>query len=285
MPSRTGQRRNCSLVSSAGNPVGIKEGSLKVHDESDHDKLINRNFLFFTGSISNISSLVAPGDVSLAITAASSGMVNSGDNIFLTDSGTNVSDLISHSIISQSGLILNFDSPISNSYSTSGQVEKVIKNMANASVSSGASPSNPKIFKMGPESVNTNSAEVWHVLRLNIAIEDNTAPADNLFGGIAALTNGVLIREKNTINRNLSLWKSNADIILDGGIDLAYHQKAAGGTNHGVRARWTIQKAGASVILDGAVGDEMQIVVQDNLTGLVNFEVRGQGHIDSFSET
>jgi hypothetical protein len=74
-------------------------------------------------------------------------------------------------------------------------------------------------------------------------------------------------------------------LILDSGIDVEYHQKAAGGTNHGVRARWSINKSGSVSKIDGSLGEKLEIVLQDDISDLVNMQIRAQGHLVETSET
>ena len=119
--------------------------------------------------------------------------------------------------------------------------------------------------------------EVWHIQRIILSILDATAMDDSKFGGITALLNGVVVRENlSTGYHTLTDWKNNSDMIEDY-YDLTYSNKAAAG-QFGLRGRWTFSNSGAIVKLDWALGDKLEILIQDDLTGLIHFGVKAQGH-------
>ena len=91
--------------------------------------------------------------------------------------------------------------------------------------------------------------EVWHIERIILSILDATAMDDSKFGGITALTNGVVVRENlSTGYHTLTDWKTNSDMIEDY-YDLNYSTKVSSG-QFGLRGRWTFANSGAIVKLD-----------------------------------
>ena len=101
---------------------------------------------------------------------------------------------------------------------------------------------------------------------------------DGKFGGLNALPNGVVIRLfTNGVYQTLTHWKSNAD-LKDDMYDVTYSAKAPTG-QHGLSSRWTFTKGGFVADLDGTTGDYLEVLIQDDLTGLLDFEVKGQGRL------
>lgn len=133
----------------------------------------------------------------------------------------------------------------------------------------------PVAFHISPP----NNTE-WDVVRMIIQIEDGTAMDSSKFGGLPALTKGVIMRKKDGTYYNLFNAKSNSDFAVHA-YDISYDDKAPAGV-FGVRTRRTFggqSKNGVVVRLDGSAGDEFQAIIQDDLTGLTKFHLVVQGHI------
>jgi hypothetical protein len=132
-----------------------------------------------------------------------------------------------------------------------------------------------QVFQIGP--IGGVDIEV-DITRLLGYIQDGTAMGDALFGGIAALTNGVVLRHNNTVINNIWNVKSNGDLGLLC-FDIAYTDKPPAGS-FGFRFRNTYagqSKHGVTIRL--AAGDTLEILIQDNLTGLESFIMMAQGHL------
>ena len=50
--------------------------------------------------------------------------------------------------------------------------------------------------------------------------------------------------------------------------------------DEGIKGRFTFKQSGAIVRLDGSAGETLQILIQDNLTALLTFKIKAQGHIE-----
>ena len=98
----------------------------------------------------------------------------------------------------------------------------------------------------------------------------STNPIDfSTFGGEQALLNGCVLRIKreNGEFKNLWNWKNNGDLVLRSFDNVI--QDKAGGTEHGIVVRSTFggqSRRGVVIRLDGSLGEELQIVIQDDLT-------------------
>lgn len=141
-------------------------------------------------------------------------------------------------------------------------------------------------FRAGPP-----AGEVWEIMRMMIRLEDGAAQfnADN-YGAESALTNGVQIQigqadgtvlhyltgeaEDGTAQHSI---KSNMDWF---GAHYDMAEATFGSGNDAIVGRWSFfkgEKDGRGLILDGDRGDEFQVVINDDLSGLVEHEFHIEG--------
>ncbi len=110
-------------------------------------------------------------------------------------------------------------------------------------------------------------------------ITDASEMDDTKFGGITALTKGVFLRKVNGVIKNIFNAKTNGDIALNCST-YSYADKAGAG-NYGFRAIKTFggqENQGVIIRLAGDTQDTLEIVVQDNLTGLTGMYIMAKGH-------
>jgi len=120
----------------------------------------------------------------------------------------------------------------------------------------------------------------WDVTRVLLHIEDNSVMDTAKFGGISALTNGLMFRVKNGIYKNILNMKTNGD-MAGFAYDTAYDTKAPAGS-YAFRSRLTFagqNKIGVTVRLDGDTSDELQFLVRDDLTALDHVHIIVEGHV------
>lgn len=99
------------------------------------------------------------------------------------------------------------------------------------------------------------------------------------FGGISKLTYGLQGRVLSSgAYISYTNWKSNGDMARDM-YDVVFDARSGGGGDFGTTARFTFQNLGTALELNGDNGDELQFLIQDDLTGLDTFELGVQGHI------
>lgn len=115
------------------------------------------------------------------------------------------------------------------------------------------------------------------ITRVLISIEDDTAMDPSTFGGIAALSRGWVFRIVNSYQKTIFNFKTNGD-ITQFCFDSAYEDRAGPGL-FGFAARVTFagqEKHGAALRISGS--DQLQWIVQDDLTALTSLSVALQGH-------
>lgn len=122
----------------------------------------------------------------------------------------------------------------------------------------------------------------WDITRMLILIEDDVVMDTAKFGGIAALTNGIVLRVKNTDYKNIFNIKSNGE-FGERAYDIGYDDRAPAGT-YGFRCRRTFagqEKNGVVIRLEGDLSGELQLLIRDDLTALAVFHMIVQGHVVS----
>lgn len=118
------------------------------------------------------------------------------------------------------------------------------------------------------------------ITRIMLSMITASAVDLSLFGDLAALTNGIVLRRTDTETRNIWNIKTNLDIL-----NLAFDFLPFAAANpvqgvDGLGARYTFagqDKHGVAVRL--GLDDSLELIIQDNLTGLTQFRIIAQGHV------
>lgn len=170
------------------------------------------------------------------------------------------------------GNIITFDTPFNQTYSDGSSVRRVTPEM---NVDGSA---NRIIFAMGPA-----PGKKWDITRFSVALRDDAAMNDGKFGGLTQLINGMVVRAKKedkyinifTARNNSHLaeqssWFEYTDATLGpaGQYGFKMNRGLSGQENNGVVIR-----------LDGDKGEQLQAIVQDNLTGLTYMRIIAYGHV------
>ena len=117
--------------------------------------------------------------------------------------------------------------------------------------------------------------------RVIITVEDGTINNGAEYGGITALTNGILFRLKDSSDNVIIEYiqdpiKKNSDISA-----LCYDSDVVAGFSTGndtLQARWTFGNSGHPLVLKGGSGDYLEVLARDNFTGLVRNRWLFQGY-------
>lgn len=113
---------------------------------------------------------------------------------------------------------------------------------------------------------------------INCSMLDSSDMDDGMFGGLPALTNGILFRFVNSIVKNLAVILNNIG-FWEIGFTTEYSEKAPAG-QYGFKARRNIPKIDGVVVYLAAGGSsEFKIYIRDDLTDLDLFACIINGHI------
>ncbi len=133
-----------------------------------------------------------------------------------------------------------------------------------------------KIFFIQPP-----AGKIFHIARMLVHIEDSGPTSADDYGGISALTNGIVVRCQNDTGTILNLT-GGLPIQTNGAwgrvcFDLKLDGFGAG--NDFVNARWTFEKSGVFLELVGDNNDRLEVVFSDSFVGLASHTFMVQGHI------
>lgn len=178
-------------------------------------------------------------------------------------------------VVSVNVNVITLDQPVNRVYTVAGAVVQASSNdlLVDGSVTS-------QIFSILP--LPSQSGDMVRII-LEMRGATNSPMDFTTFGSEVALTNGCVLRIKNQDGTftNLFNFKSNSDFI-EQGFDHAFLSPKTGNTLTGFVARitWGGQsKHGVVIRLDGSLNEELQLVIQDDLTGgNTRFQVLAQGH-------
>ena len=257
---------NSALHDGYGNPIDSFKGGIDVHIADAHDKIINEFFYNITATTTTLT--VAANAQDESITVASTAGFSVGDPI---DLANGIIEESTHPIIiGIAGNIFSLDRPLDSAFAIGDNITKLISNMAvDGSVT-------PVSFRLSP-----HIGDIWHILRFLINMIHGSAADDSRFGSIASLTKGVVLRKFDGATGEYSTytnWKNNGDMVLDM-FDVDYGDKAGGG-KFSTRGRFSIKSATEAVPkISQADGDYLEFLIQDDLTGVISFIVKAQGHI------
>lgn len=166
--------------------------------------------------------------------------------------------------------VITLDTPINRVYTTAASLVAVSTLDMNVDGSV-----TPVTFSVLPFNLQRGAME-----GVSMEMRDN-APMDfETFGGLPALLNGVVVRVNNGDGtyRNLYNFKSNGDIIERALIHSFFLNN--GGNTRGFSSNivWGGDaNNGTTIPLDGSAGQSLEVIVQDDLTGLARMHWSGDG--------
>lgn len=110
----------------------------------------------------------------------------------------------------------------------------------------------------------------------------DTEPDDGTFGDLTALTNGLVLRiRRNGDDRfNLFNFQDNSDFRL-AAYDVTYNARSGPQGTFGMNIRLTFggqDKFARPIILDSSTNDKIELIIQDDLTGLVQMYALVEGY-------
>jgi len=250
--------------------VGVLDGAMNVHDADVHHAVYNQFLHFDTGTTTTLSVAASSGDNQINVVDAGSFAV--GNEIKIENGGL---EPLFFEILAIATNLITLDTPLTFNHPIASDVTKVFTNMAEAGLTTTASPSAPVVFTS-----HIPAGVIIHVINMSVIMTDTSAMDFTTFGGATALTNGCILRAKSDgFTGAFTNWKRNFDLDSDA-LPLNYQEKLGGG-EFGLAALYHIKEGtGAIIYLDGSKGDKFELLAQDNLTALTNFKIKLQGHYE-----
>lgn len=135
-----------------------------------------------------------------------------------------------------------------------------------------------RVFRIAPSAL-----QEVDITKIMISLEDATAMDFSTFGSISGgLITGCALRYLNGDGTftNLFNWRTNGELI-DRAFDHVFESKVGGG-NFGFVAESTwsgSENRGVSIRLNGALGEELELIVMDDITTQTRFKAIAQGHV------
>ena len=194
-----------------------------------------------------------------------------GEIVELAKFGTDV--FMQSAITAVNVNVITLDQPVNNVYLTT-DTAIVSSNALNVDGSI-----TPQIFSILP-----GPTQRGHITRIIIEMRGTLDMSFSTFGSIApALTNGCVLRIKRADGTftNLFNFKSNGDFIEQSYDHTFFPNNGQGIRGFTARLTWAGQgKHGSAIPLDGALGEELQVVIQDplNVVAMARLHLIGQGH-------
>ena len=121
-------------------------------------------------------------------------------------------------------------------------------------------------------------ASLWDITQLGVFINDDASMDDTKLGGIAAITNGIVLRQKNSVYNNIGNVKRNGDLKLFG-CNVTYTEKTGGGEDTMAATCEFSKDSGVTIRLDGSKSEEIEIIIQDDIDALTSLYVACIGHV------
>jgi hypothetical protein len=243
------------------------QGDVKVANQNRDSKSLDLDFVKILAPPTSITSQANPGDTSIDVTSTA----GFADKVVVGLTSSLGYFYFGEQVGAVAGNTINLDTPIDRTFAvdTTTNAFAATRNLA----VDGSTTT--QIFQVGPFSTPGLQIEIT---RIHGYIQDATAMDDALFGGIAALTYGIVLRKNNAEFDNVWNIKTNGRFAQITGGDFNYTEKAPAGS-YGARARNTYtgeDKHGTAIRL--SPGDTLEILVQDDLTGLEFLHFMAQGH-------
>jgi hypothetical protein len=240
--------------------------SHKRTDATLQDQATQIRALRFFNALGNLTLTGAVTIGSRQLTVASAVGVSVGHILYLEQNGRQFQPIVT-SIAGAPTLVI--DSPFDYAYTVAASVTYGIQAMnVNGSVT-------PVTFAVGAA-----PGTRVDITQIRISIIDNVEMDDGKFGGITALTNGVVLQKCTpSATYHIGNVKSNGELRLF--CTGEYASKSPAG-QYGFSAVCHFggqENAGVVLRLNGTSGDRIDLTVQDNLTSLTMVNAIAIGHI------
>lgn len=258
-----------------GNPIASYRGAINIHDDDVHHEIVNRYMHRHTAVSTTLTAAIVGDGTEYEISVDDATGFADLDYIHLNTSNEELTHprIISSipALPTTGPAVFTLDRRLDKAHSIG---DEVIQSIIDMSTTAGTM-ANPVIYYASPY-----GNEVWHLTRLLFEITHGTAGDLGLFGNLSALTYGCVLRVKvNNQYTTFTNWKQNSNMKTDM-YDVQFDPRSGGGGQYGTTGRGTFTNAGAIVRLDAALGDRLELLVQDDITLLDSFTMKVQGHFE-----
>lgn len=244
---------------------GESNGAIPVNIQDQHTQALDLRFIKQL-ALTTLSATAAVGAKTIVVTSTT-GFVDGVTVAVFTSEGD---FYIGQQVGAVAGNTVTLDTPICIKF-PAGSNALAANHHLNVNGSS-----TTQIFQIGP--VGLGTGVTVDITRIMGYIQTDSTMDDSLFGNLAALTNGVVLRINGETIKNVWNVKTNGEIGLIC-FDAALSNRAPSGS-FGFRFRNTYAGQGKhGVTLRLEPGDKLEILIQDNLTALEDFQMMAQGHI------
>jgi len=258
------------ITSPTGNTIGTTGDNLNVILADQTTPAIAIKFGKTVGSFTTLTNAVEVDDTTAVVGNVTG--VNVGDRIGIFGGGTR---FFFAKILSIDTNTITFDSPVDYPFDAGSGVAFATTDIATAN----GSLASPIYFEIKNNS-QVGSGAILDITRLLFLAKCSTAPEFNEFCDITnGLTNGIVLRKKvNGVSNNYWNIKKNSDFALLA-YDLSLYDSSPPLNINGISSRITYagsEKHGVVIRIEPQ--QSLQLIIQDNLTSLISFEVMAEGH-------
>jgi hypothetical protein len=259
--------RKMQITDETGADLLLENGAIPVSVQDQHSIPLLRQFCHVIAS-TMLNDTVAVDDTTFTV-ADSTGMVV-GHYIQIID--TMQSRVYAGTILAISSNDITVDSPLDIAYTDGSEVVSGVTNMA---VDGSTTPVTFS-YRLGSQEVDNS----YDITRVTMICTTSTAVDLSKFGDQTALTKGFVFRKVDTENCNIANIKTNADLALTSGV---WQPHSASNPAQGVDGFFSMMtfagQANIGVAVRVASDENLEFIIQDDLSGLVSLHAMGEGHV------
>lgn len=249
-------------VTNTPKPLAYNRGALDVFIQDQNTPIVN---WILSRELATINLANHTTVDSRLITLQAGHGTSAGEIITMHDGGA---DYYQGIVINVNVNVITLDTPLDKVYRSDRTT--ITRGSANAAVDGSVTRA---IFRiLAPPKA------ILDLTQLIVYIVDDAAMDDTTLGGIASVTNGMVLRKKNVVYRNIGNAKRNGDFKVQG-CSVLYAEKVGGG-EFSMQAICKFRvDAGVTVRVDGTKNEEVELIIQDNLAAITSITAIVIGHI------
>ena len=268
VPAPTSTEKVVCIVGKDGEAVGVNNGGLDVNLQDQSTRAISTIMCQNAGGPYFLAASSVPDTYELTLVNATG--LSIGDRIGLFQNSAHPASYFGN-ILGIAGNVITMDTPLDIVFDIVDNSPIMFHLHCDMNVDGSITP---EVFSV----VNGADSAVDYT-RIIIHILGSSSMDDGKFGNLTALLRGCVFRKKNAGGDYTNYFnvKTNGE-IGELAYDKMYDDKAPAGV-YGFSSRLTFGgQSKVGVVLRLSTNEELQLVVQDDLTGLVRFSITAEGH-------